>query len=361
VANLEIEVMCLRIYHAITGDRQHKTRTCHFYYLILCVLFKPTTFNFQLNVRPFSEMKIPQRLSITILAAFISVQCQAFANRGARFCVSERNNFARRPTNSRLLSDLTSDDSQENTSNNDGIDLSSNPNLYEVRLPRALGIEWGTDLSFSFVYVRAIEPGSAADYSGVVSVGDQICQIRTVPTGENQETPEPLNVVGAPFDNVMGIFAGIDNKVKEVDLMFFRGTKDELIAACKENDSSSTSNTENDEMITITVIEKGENSSKMTKRIRAAKGANVRQCLTDEGINVYQSFTRWTNCKGKQLCGTCIVDISEGSINTNRKSMDEASTLRENPESYRLSCVTFAYGDITVETFPPIGKAQWTR
>jgi ferredoxin len=78
-------------------------------------------------------------------------------------------------------------------------------------------------------------------------------------------------------------------------------------------------------------------------------------------VNVYQSVTRWTNCKGKQLCGTCIVNVSDGASNTNRKSMDEASTLRENPDSYRLSCVTFAYGDVTVETFPPISAAQWTR
>ena len=32
-------------------------------------------------------------------------------------------------------------------------------------------------------------------------------------------------------------------------------------------------------------------------------------------------------------------------MGTNRKSMDEESTLRENPESYRLSCITNAYGD----------------
>ncbi|KAK1741818.1 hypothetical protein QTG54_007391 [Skeletonema marinoi] len=65
--------------------------------------------------------------------------------------------------------------------------------------------------------------------------------------------------------------------------------------------------------------------------------------------------------QGKQLCGTCIVNIVDGAGNTNRKSLDEGSTLRENPESYRLSCVSFAYGDITVETFPPIEAAQWTR
>ena len=40
--------------------------------------------------------------------------------------------------------------------------------------------------------------------------------------------------------------------------------------------------------------------------------------------------------------------------NTNRKSIDESSILRDNPDSYRLSCITYAYGNVTVETFPPI-------
>ena len=43
------------------------------------------------------------------------------------------------------------------------------------------------------------------------------------------------------------------------------------------------------------------------------------------------------------------------------KSMDEASTLRDNPDSYRLSCVTDVYGDITVKVQGPVGAAQWTR
>ena len=33
----------------------------------------------------------------------------------------------------------------------------------------------------------------------------------------------------------------------------------------------------------------------------------------------------------------------------------------ENSETYRLSCITFAYGNVTIETFPPIKAAQWTR
>ena len=106
--------------------------------------------------------------------------------------------------------------------------------------------------------------------------------------------------------------------------------------------------------IKVNVREKGSASTSITTQriIQTKKGVNVRKVLIDNDINVYQSLTRWTNCKGKQLCGTCIVNIIDGAPNTNRKSLDEISTMRENPESYRLSCITFAYGDITVETFP---------
>ena len=51
-------------------------------------------------------------------------------------------------------------------------------------------------------------------------------------------------------------------------------------------------------------------------------------------------MTRWTNCNGKQLCGTCIVDVTEGVDKCTRRSLDEASTLRENPPTYKLACVT---------------------
>ena len=155
----------------------------------------------------------------------------------------------------------------------------------------------------------------------------------------------------------MTAFGSLDERVTEVDLVFFRGTKAELVKACNP---SSKAGKEADE-ITITVLQRsrdGSTSSTPIQQIKTKKGVSVRQILSDNGINVHQSVTRWTNCEGKQLCGTCIVNITEGTPHTNRKSMDEASTLRENPESYRLSCITFAYGDITVETFPPISAAQ---
>ena len=72
-------------------------------------------------------------------------------------------------------------------------------------------------------------------------------------------------------------------------------------------------------------------------------------------------MTRWTNCNGKQLCGTCIVDVTEGVDKCTRRSLDEASTLRENPETYKLACVTNVYGDITVQLMPKVHPAGSPR
>ena len=69
----------------------------------------------------------------------------------------------------------------------------------------------------------------------------------------------------------------------------------------------------------------------------------------------------WTNCNGKQRCGTCIVDIESGIEGCSRKALDEEAVLRENPESYRLSCVTSVYSNVTVTVQGPVGAAQWTR
>lgn len=198
-----------------------------------------------------------------------------------------------------------------------------------------------------------MDPSGAASASGVVAKGDQLCEATPI-TADNESSP--VNLIGAPFDSVMNTFAGLDKTVKELDLVFFRGTKEDLKAVC-----TGTNERRNPESVTVTVIQNKGAENEMIKQLAAPAGANVRELLVRNGINVYQSVTRWTNCKGRQLCGTCIVNVTAGAPGTNRKSLDEASTLRDNPDSYRLSCVTFAYGDVTVETFPPVNAAQWTR
>jgi ferredoxin len=207
-----------------------------------------------------------------------------------------------------------------------------------------------------------MDPTGSASVSGAVQVGDQLCEVTpvadtdTTTTTTNDATCGPVNLLGAPFDFVMQTFAGLDRTVRELDLVFFRGSKDELKAVCTGGEIRT-----DPETVTVTVVQNKGAENEMIRQLTAPAGANVRELLVSNGINVYQSVTRWTNCSGKQLCGTCIVNLTAGARSTNRKSMDESSTLRENPDSYRLSCVTFAYGDVTVETFPPISAAQWTR
>ena len=51
----------------------------------------------------------------------------------------------------------------------------ADPRASLVALPRgATGVEWGTDLSFVGVYVRAVLPGGAAEASGAIEAGDQL-------------------------------------------------------------------------------------------------------------------------------------------------------------------------------------------
>ena len=53
----------------------------------------------------------------------------------------------------------------------------------------------------------------------------------------------------------------------------------------------------------------------------AIGGTNLRRLLVGNGINVYRSITRWTNCSGKQRCGTCIVDVSTNKYELLRKCL----------------------------------------
>lgn len=308
----------------------------------------------------------PFHYVIFILALFLQCPnlCHCFSgvpSPSSRSLATERNNLIRRVQQIGVRSSpiartptlLLSSDDGANEDGEEAIDISVDARLRRVRLSRATGIEWGTDLSFSFVYVRDLEPAGSASLSDEVEIGDQICELRSV--SEIGEAGEPMNLIGAGFDVVMNAFASLDRSIKDVEIVFFRGSKDELKDLCNNGASPDVEN------ITITVVQNKGAKDENVRTIQAKAGCNVRKVLTDNGINVYQSVTRWTNCKGKQLCGTCIVNIAEGGGSTNRKSLDESSTLRENPDSYRLSCVTFAYGDITVETFPPIEAAQWTR
>jgi len=116
------------------------------------------------------------------------------------------NDVKGRKMSRRLSSREGADDwtDKEDAANNTpkGIDLNENPALYRVRISRRTGIEWGTDLSFAFVYVRELEPGGAADLTGKVQKGDQICELRPVMALDttDETLSAPRNLIGSTFD-----------------------------------------------------------------------------------------------------------------------------------------------------------------
>jgi ferredoxin len=214
-------------------------------------------------------------------------------------------------------------------------DDEEDPRVYTATIGKRTGIDFGCDLSLSWPYVLGLVPGGSAELNGQIEIGDQLLGVGRT------------SVVGAQIAEATQLMA--ESESDELLLTLFRGSRLELQQAVGFEGLPPT--------VTIRVIQPGQPELTFT----AKTGCNLRDELIARKINVYRSLTRWTNCNGKQLCGTCIVDVRDGLDNCSRRSIDEASTLRENPASYRLSCITLVYGDVTVEVQSPVGAAQWTR
>ena len=70
----------------------------------------------------------------------------------------------------------------------------------------------------------------------MIDVGDQLCELRPVVVQKDDDdipvgvdVVQPVSLIGSPFDTVMNAFASLDRKVVDLDLVFFRGTKADLI------------------------------------------------------------------------------------------------------------------------------------
>lgn len=104
------------------------------------------------------------------------------------------------------------------------------------------------------------------------------------------------------------------------------------------------------------------------REIEVPEGANLREEAMKAGVQVYRLRHRWTNCRGKGLCGTCRVLIRKGIGNTSPMGQRERLRLKGSmvyvgfEDEMRLSCMTKVLGDIEVETRPPLnlyGERFW--
>jgi ferredoxin len=88
------------------------------------------------------------------------------------------------------------------------------------------------------------------------------------------------------------------------------------------------------------------------KTIPCQPGANLRQVLLANGIELYNGKAKIINCRGIGSCGTCAVEI-EGEVSppnwkdTTRRSLPPHSPTKNR----RLACQTKIFGDICVKKY----------
>jgi ferredoxin len=88
------------------------------------------------------------------------------------------------------------------------------------------------------------------------------------------------------------------------------------------------------------------------KSFTCKTGANLRQVLLEQGVDLYNGNAKFINCMSIGTCGTCAVQI-EGEVSmvnwkdTARRSLPPHSITR----NLRLACQTKVLGDVKVTKF----------
>lgn len=85
----------------------------------------------------------------------------------------------------------------------------------------------------------------------------------------------------------------------------------------------------------------------LDQTVEGEVGEDLRQILVDNDIPLYEGIHNLINCRGKGLCGTCLIEVAEGA-----EKLSDASTYEKvrAGKGRRLACQTRIYGDATVRT-----------
>eukprot|EP01035_Chromulina_nebulosa_P034655 gene34655-46517_t len=161
---------------------------------------------------------------------------------------------------------------------------------YTVEMGKSCGISWGSDLSFRWIYVMDIDPNGEA--AGNVFKGIHLT-FRDYIIGAGN-----TSLIGQDFDFVLSSLKSQPDS--RFNYTFFRGRKELLTGGPAVLEPA-------DMTLSVTVVQDGQKD----RTLQCPGGTNLRKLLVGNGINVYRSITRWTNCSGKQRCGTCIVDVRD--------------------------------------------------
>jgi ferredoxin len=91
------------------------------------------------------------------------------------------------------------------------------------------------------------------------------------------------------------------------------------------------------------------------REIFVAEGANLRLKALENQIDLYKMMAKLLNCGGNGQCGTCVVEIVEGSEHLSPRTEAENRKLKRKPDSYRLACQTKVLGMFPSKQSPSLG------
>ena len=110
------------------------------------------------------------------------------------------------------------------------------------------------------------------------------------------------------------------------------------------------------------------------KEIEVPAGANLREELRKNAVEVYPGMARYVNCFGHGGCGTCKVFVKKGMENLTPKTIFEKMNMALHPmtmlasigheDELRLSCQCYVNGDCSVEVRPELnlsGETFWQK
>ena len=108
--------------------------------------------------------------------------------------------------------------------------------------------------------------------------------------------------------------------------------------------------------------------------IEVPAGSNLREEARKAGINIYPGSSKYLNCHGFGMCGTCKVLVKKGMENLSPKSTVEKINMSMHPltmlamigheDEMRLACQCKVNGDCTIETTPSFnvsGENFWQK
>lgn len=88
------------------------------------------------------------------------------------------------------------------------------------------------------------------------------------------------------------------------------------------------------------------------KTLTCETGANLRQVLLDNGVNVYNGAASVINCHGLGTCGTCAVQVQGVVSEIEWREKARLSLPPHAPDQgRRLSCQVKVLGDLTVTKY----------